>query len=82
MLKIKSQLNRALVYQSVLGAERVMGHFDDSAKDLAGPPASSSYRESWKERKPTSSRTIVTRMRARKDPVTGSWVGYYDEKSE
>ena len=33
VLKIDSQLGRALRYQSSIGTERTVGHFDDSAKD-------------------------------------------------
>ena len=80
MLKIRSQLNRALSYQTVLGTERVTNHFDDSAKDLAGPPSKAPYREPLRERTVQPIGSTVNNMRARRDPVTNSWVGYYAER--
>lgn len=77
MLKIRSQLDRALRYQTALGTERVVGHFDDSAKDLAGPPSKAPYREPLRDRKAQPIGTVATKMRTRRDPATGCWVGYY-----
>jgi hypothetical protein len=80
MLKIQSHLGRALRYQSAICAERTVGHFDDSAKDLAGPP--SKY-----VREPLSVRTVEARLlpstrnlMARVDPATKSIVGYFSDK--
>lgn len=81
MLKIRSQLSRALQYQATIGAERRMGHFDDSAKDLAGPDAAQ-YRDTARDRRASRSEVVVRKLRTRRDPVTGSWVGYYADDSK
>jgi len=79
MLKIRSQLGRSLRYQSAIGTERTMGHFDDSVKDLAGPPSLAS-------REPLSVRAVKARelpstrqLLARIDPTTNSVVGYFSD---
>lgn len=82
MLKINSQLGRALRYQSTLAAERIVGHFDDAAKDLAGPPGRTS-REALSVRTvdARSTKTVARRQPlARIDPATGSVVGYFPDE--
>lgn len=83
MLKIKSQLGRALRYQSTLAVERTVGHFDDAAKDLAGPP-SRAYREALNMRDVDvrSAQVAATRQPlARIDSATNSIVGYFPEEA-
>lgn len=83
MLKIRSQLDRALRYQTALGTERAVGHFDDSAKDFVGePPSKVQYREPLKDRKAQLVGTVVSNMRARRDPASGCWIGYYVDGGE
>lgn len=82
MLKIHSQLNRALRYQAMLGAERAVGHFDDAAKDLVGPPNKTLYREPIKDRKVIPIGSPVTNLRMRRDDKTGSWIGFYATEEE
>lgn len=77
MLKIRSQLNRALQYQTALGTERAVGHFDDSAKNFTGEPKNGQYREPLKNRKAQLSGAVPNRMRVRRDEASGCWVGYY-----
>ena len=82
MLKIRSQLNRALQYQTVLGTERAVGHFDDSAKSFTGEPNNGQYREPLKDRKAHLNETVPNRMRVRRDAASGCWVGYYADRVE
>lgn len=77
MLKINSQLGRSLRYQSAVGSERLVGHFDDGARDLAGP-STRQYREVRASDR--SRRTGARQMLVRRDPVTGSYVGYYSDE--
>jgi len=79
MLNIHSQLGRALRYQSAIGTERTAGHFDDSAKDLAGPP-SGPYREALSVRAVEVRSLPSTRhLMARVDLATNSIVGYFSD---
>lgn len=81
MLKIHSQLGRALRYQSAVGTERLVGHFDDGAKDLAGP-SGGQYREVRTTRlMKRRDESGVRQMRARIDPTTGSIVGYFADET-
>lgn len=77
MLKINTQLGRALRYQSAIGSERHVGHFDDGARDLAGPST-----RLHREARPAPARTNSTtrQMMVRRDPATGSYVGYYSDE--
>lgn len=79
MLKINSQLGRALRYQSSIGAERLVGHFDDGARDLAGPPGGI-YREALSVRN-VKRRDVpnTRRLMARVDPATKSIVGFFSD---
>lgn len=78
MLKLNGQLGRALRYQSALGTERAMGHFDDSAKDLAGPPNLVASREALSVRAVRARSLPNTRqLMVRVDPQTSSLVGYF-----
>lgn len=81
MLKIHSQLGRALRFQEAFGSERTAGHFDDSAKDFAGPPTTYPYER-------TDARSAVRKvdvprrkLMARVDPVSGSLVGYFSDEA-
>lgn len=78
MLKIRTQLGRVLRYQSTLGAERVAGHFDDAAKDLAGPP-SRAGRERGRDAviKSSDAQRARRMLMARVDPETGAITGYF-----
>lgn len=82
MLKIHGQLGRSLRYQSAIGTERTMGHFDDSVKDLAGPPSLVS-REALSVREVNARRLPTTRqLMARIDPTTNSIVGYFSDDAD
>lgn len=79
MLKISGQLDRALRYQSSVGTERYVGHFDDCAKDFAGPP-SGQYREALSVRAVDARTLPSTRcLMARIDPDTNSIVGFFSD---
>lgn len=82
MLKIHGQLGRSLRYQSAIGTERTMGHFDDSVKDLAGPPSLVS-REALSVRVVNARKLPTTRqLMARIDPATNSIVGYFSDDAD
>lgn len=80
MLKINGQLERALRYQSSIGTERNVGHFDDCAKDFAGPP-NGQYREALSVRAVDVRSLPTTRcLMARIDPTTNSIVGFFSDE--
>jgi hypothetical protein len=80
MLKIDGQLSRVLRYQSAIGTERNVGHFDDCAKDFTGPPAGR-HKEALSVRA-VESRALpnARRLMARIDPATNSIVGYFSDE--
>lgn len=76
MLKVGTQLDDALTYQLVVGAERSTGHFDDGANAISGPVNSQGKR--IPPQCDSSSRVNgVGAMRVRIDPETGDLVGFF-----
>jgi hypothetical protein len=81
MLKIRTQLGRALRYQALVGAGRSVGHFDDSAKDLSGPATRTDIKSSVTIRSSRREGTITPRLRVEIDPATGGYRGVIDDAS-
>lgn len=80
MLKINSQLGRTLRYQAELGTERQLGHFDDTAADLMGPPTIVGIKP-FKGSGTKSSGSIPSNLRAKRDS-TGNWVVSYADDGD
>lgn len=78
MLKVKTQLSRALQYQAVIGGVRGTGHFDDSAKDQVGPPSRGMQRLAPEERRVVSIGSTTPNLKVKIDPDTGDFVSYFE----
>ena len=74
MLKINSQLKRALRYQAVIGSERNIGHFDDGAKDLAGPPPRNALNDVSRLRRAKPMGVVTDDVMISIDPVSGGYI--------
>ncbi len=75
MLKIGSQLDDALAYESAIGAARATPHFDGEAKAMIGP----SKRVGGGAQNVGSgqkARDGIGDIRIETDPVTGDIIGY------